>query len=77
MTAATGTNTAAPPVTASSGPAKPPGQRLFNATRVTLLALVLPSVVVLVLINAYPLAYAAFQSVHNGTLISTGSYVGL
>jgi multiple sugar transport system permease protein len=77
MTAATGIDTAAGPVTSSSAPAKPPRQRLFNATRMTLLALVLPSVVVLVLINAYPLAYAAFQSVHDGTLVSTGSYVGL
>ena len=33
--------------------------------------------VLLILINAYPLVYAAWQSVHDGTLISTGDLVGL
>jgi multiple sugar transport system permease protein len=45
--------------------------------RLTLLLLVTPSVVLLLLINAYPLVYAAFQSVHDGSLISRGGYVGL
>ena len=45
--------------------------------RLTLLLLVTPSVVLLILINAYPLVYAAFQSVHDGSLISAGDYVGL
>ena len=45
--------------------------------RFTLLLLVAPSVVLLVLINAYPLVYAAFQSVHDGSLINRGAYVGL
>jgi multiple sugar transport system permease protein len=46
-------------------------------TRRTYSTLIIPSVVLLVLINAYPLVVAAFQSVHNGSLISDGSYVGL
>jgi len=29
------------------------------------------------LVNAYPLLYGLFQSVHNGSLISAGSFVGL
>ena len=51
--------------------------RRGHRRRWTLLLLVAPSVVLLILINAYPLVYAAFQSVHDGTLISSGSYVGL
>jgi multiple sugar transport system permease protein len=43
----------------------------------TLGALVVPSVILLLIINIYPLLYAAFQSVHNGTLLSAGSFVGL
>lgn len=39
--------------------------------------LVAPSVILLLLINAYPLVVAAMQSVHNGTLIVTGDFVGL
>ncbi|MEV6588724.1 carbohydrate ABC transporter permease [Streptomyces acidicola] len=48
-----------------------------RSRRRTLTALVLPSVLLLLLINAYPLVYAAFQSLHNGTLIITGDFVGL
>lgn len=39
--------------------------------------LVAPSILLLLLINAYPLATAASQSVHNGTLITTGEFIGL
>jgi multiple sugar transport system permease protein len=42
----------------------------------TMLLLVAPSVFLLVLINAYPLVYAAWQSLHSGTLISAGDFVG-
>ncbi|QQA41442.1 carbohydrate ABC transporter permease [Pelagovum pacificum] len=41
------------------------------------LLLVAPSVLLLVLLNAYPVFYAALQSVRNGTLISPGEFVGL
>jgi multiple sugar transport system permease protein len=53
-----------------------PRKRPFSATQVTLVGLVAPSVLLLVLINAYPFIYAAFQSVHNGSLIESGKYVG-
>jgi multiple sugar transport system permease protein len=54
------------------------GRRLrFNSTQLTLLILVAPSVLLVVLINAYPFVYAAYQSAHNGSLISTGTFVGL
>ena len=55
---------------------RPPKKRL-DATKITLLALITPSVILLILLNAYPFIYAAFQSVHNGTLITTGEFVGL
>jgi multiple sugar transport system permease protein len=53
------------------------GDSQTTAIRRTLIALVVPSVILLLLINAYPLVYAGFQSLHSGTLISSGSFVGL
>jgi multiple sugar transport system permease protein len=53
-----------------------PGRRRFSHGEMTLVGLVAPSVLLLILINAYPFIYAAFQSVHNGSLIESGSYVG-
>jgi multiple sugar transport system permease protein len=45
--------------------------------RLTLTSLVMPSVLVLLLINIYPMGYALLQSVHNGSLIRAGSFVGI
>jgi multiple sugar transport system permease protein len=42
----------------------------------TLALLVAPSVVVILLINAYPIVYAGNQSLHDGSLISSGNFVG-
>lgn len=42
-----------------------------------LAALVLPSILLLVLVTAYPLVYAAGQSLRDGSLIDAGSFVGL
>ena len=42
-----------------------------------MLGLVAPSVALLVLINLYPIIYAGNQALHNGSLISGGSYTGL
>jgi multiple sugar transport system permease protein len=39
-------------------------------------ALITPSIVLLVLLNAYPVIYAVMQSLHKGSLITTGPYVG-
>jgi multiple sugar transport system permease protein len=49
-----------------------PGQ-----SRATMAILIAPSVVILLLTNAYPIVYAAFQSVHGGSLINAGDFVGL
>ncbi len=75
--------TTAPGVTAdrttAAGPApsRRPRRGRFSVGQITLLGLVAPSVLLLVLINAYPFIYAAFQSVHDGSLIESGKYVGL
>ena len=55
----------------------PTRRRRFTTTQITLFVLVVPSLVLVILINAYPLIYAAIQSLHNGSLISTGDFVGL
>jgi multiple sugar transport system permease protein len=49
----------------------------FGSKQRTLLLLLLPSIAMLVLINAYPFAYAAYQSVRDGNLIDSGSFVGI
>jgi multiple sugar transport system permease protein len=49
-----------------------PGQ-----SRATMAILIAPSVIILLLTNAYPIVYAAFQSVHDGSLINAGDFVGL
>lgn len=36
----------------------------------------LPSLILLLLLNLYPVIYAFIQSMHNGTLLSTGPFVG-
>jgi multiple sugar transport system permease protein len=52
-------------------------QRRFSRGALTLMLLVAPSVILLLLINAYPLVIAALQSVRDGTLIVKGDFVGL
>lgn len=61
---------------ASTAAATGHGFRL-SRTAVTMILLVAPCVVLLLLINAYPLVVAASQSVRDGTLIVTGNFVGL
>jgi multiple sugar transport system permease protein len=57
----------------------PAGRRPQRVTRggLTMAALVAPSIILLVLLNAYPLVNAAVQALHNGTLIGDGPFVGL
>jgi len=45
--------------------------------RLTLTGLALPSLALLVVVNAYPLVFAIIQSVHSGSLIVLGPFVGL
>ncbi|MFF0267143.1 carbohydrate ABC transporter permease [Kribbella sp. NPDC004536] len=53
------------------------GPRRLNRRALTMVLLVAPAIVLVVLINAYPLVVAASQSIHDGTLIVTGKFVGL
>lgn len=55
----------------------PSSGRAMVSPKATMLLLVVPSLLLVVLINAYPLVYAIGQSLHTGTLISTGAFVGL
>ena len=75
MTSAVGTTKQPGGVTTPPGPRR--AVRRFDVNKSTMVALVAPSVLLLLLINGYPLVSAANQSVHNGTLISSGSFVGL
>jgi multiple sugar transport system permease protein len=61
-----------------SGP--PPGRRKARrpgARAWTLLAFAVPSLFLLLLINLYPVIYAGYQSLRDGSLISVGDFVGL
>ena len=59
---------------AAAGLPRPP--RRLSPAALTLLVLVAPSVFLLILINAYPFFYAAWQSLRNGSLINDGDFVG-
>ncbi|MBN9024406.1 MAG: sugar ABC transporter permease [Rhizobiales bacterium] len=45
--------------------------------RLTLTGLALPALILMVAVNAYPLFFAIIQSVHGGSLIAPGPFVGL
>ncbi|MDQ4502959.1 sugar ABC transporter permease [Sinomonas sp. ASV322] len=64
---------------APGGPGRPArnrASRLSSQTTKTYFWLILPSVLLLLLINGYPLVYAAIQATHNGSLIEAGDFVG-
>ena len=62
------------------GRGRPPGsvhrRRRGRFTRVFAI-FALPSVALLLLLNLYPVIYAALQSLRNGSLIDSGTFVGL
>ena len=51
--------------------------RRRGASPLTLLLFAVPSLVLLLLLNLYPLIYAGWQSLRDGSLISAGDFVGL
>lgn len=71
----------ASPVTAAgpapTGPRRERHRTQGQLVRRTLLGLVVPSVALVILINAYPLVYAADQSLRDGSLITAGNFIGL
>jgi multiple sugar transport system permease protein len=62
---------------AGPGAATPGKKWRLSARGVTLLVFAVPSLVLLLLINLYPVIYAGLQSVRNGDLVSPGVFVGL
>lgn len=62
-----------------AGPGRPQRRpRRRPTTRgMTFVLFALPSVLLLLLLNLYPLVYAGQQSLHNGDLIDAGRFVGL
>jgi multiple sugar transport system permease protein len=54
----------------------PRRKRRLSARVVTLLAFAVPSLVLLLLLNLYPVIYAGLESVRNGDLVSPGVFVG-
>jgi multiple sugar transport system permease protein len=65
---------------AIAGPGSPRTPRQAGrpgASPWTLFAFAVPSLVLLLLLNLYPLLYAAYQSLRDGSLISAGDFVGL
>lgn len=56
--------------------ARKPATAVERQDRWTFLGLSAPSVLMLVLIYAYPVAYAFYQSVHDGNLINAGEFIG-
>lgn len=52
-------------------------KRRSSGARLLFLVLVAPSALLLIIINGYPLLYAGSQSLHDGSLLSVGEFVGL
>lgn len=61
-----------------AGPGRPgrAAPRKPGASAFTLLAFAAPAIVLLVLLNLYPVVYAGYQSLRDGSLISAGDFVG-
>ncbi len=68
--------TATAPSTRGKPAATGQRRRRFKSGTWTLFFLVLPSIVLLLLIHGFPLVSAFIQSLHNGTLIDQGPFVG-
>ncbi|MBB6406398.1 carbohydrate ABC transporter permease [Arthrobacter sp. AZCC_0090] len=52
-------------------------RKRFTPRTWTLIAFAAPSLILLLLLNVYPLVYALIQALHDGTLLETGPFVGL
>ncbi|MVA76361.1 ABC transporter permease subunit [Auraticoccus sp. F435] len=53
------------------------GRRGPTAGTLTLILFVMPSVLLILLLNLYPVLYAGMQSLRDGSLIAAGDFVGL
>src|ERR1700753_1546729 len=66
-------------LSASSRAAAHKGRRSTadRGRRLTMASLAMPSILLMALINAYPLGFAFVQSLHNGGLLRFGKFIGL
>jgi multiple sugar transport system permease protein len=64
-------------VAGSGSPQKQRKGRRPGAGALTLLLFAVPSLFLLLLINLYPVVYAGYQSLRDGSLIDVGDFVGL
>jgi multiple sugar transport system permease protein len=64
-------------IAGSGSPRSPRRAGRPGASPWTLLAFAVPSLVLLLLLNLYPVIYAGYQSLRDGSLISAGDFVGL
>jgi len=64
-------------IAGSGSPRTPRQAGRPGASPWTLFAFAVPSLVLLLLLNLYPVIYAAYQSLRDGSLISAGDFVGL
>ena len=64
-------------VRGSGSPLEPRKGRRPGAGPLILLAFAAPALILLLLITLYPLIYAGYQSLRDGSLISAGDFVGL
>jgi multiple sugar transport system permease protein len=62
---------------AGPGSQRPPRRARVSGRTWTLVAFAVPSLILLLLLNLYPVIYAGIQSVRNGDLIDPGEFVGL
>jgi multiple sugar transport system permease protein len=64
---------------AIAGPGRPQGRphRRITTRGMTFVLFAAPSILILLLLNLYPLLYAGQQSLRNGDLVDAGSFVGL
>ncbi|WP_205926168.1 sugar ABC transporter permease [Rhizobium sp. P38BS-XIX] len=63
---------------AGGGVKRSAGSRSSTQTgrRATMIGLAMPSILLMALINAYPLGFAFVQSLHNGGLLRLGKFIG-
>ena len=64
-------------VRGSGSPLEPRKVRRPGAGPLIMIAFAAPALILLLLINLYPVIYAGYQSLRDGSLISNGDYVGL
>ena len=64
---------------AVAGPGRPGGRRprRLSSRGLTLLLFAMPAILLLLLLNLYPVLYAGQQSLRDGDLVDAGSFVGL